>query len=111
MELTVSPINSCDLVVITGRIDSFTSPELSAKLTQLIENNRYKIILDLGGVIFISSAGLRILIELQKKCKKDNQGEVLLVNTPARVCETLELTGFLTFFNLYTDVSSAVEAF
>src|SRR4030042_6575470 len=109
MEITVRPINNCDLVVIKGRIDSFTAPDLSTKLKSLTENDRYKIILDMGEVVFMSSAGLRVLIDIQKICKQINQGGVLLVNIPPRVYETLELAGFITLFKFYNNVSSAIN--
>ncbi len=110
MEITVKPIESYDLVIINGRIDSFTAPELSEKLNKIISNHRYKIILDLSDVVFVSSAGLRVFIDIQKICKKNNQGEVLLVNIPIRVYETLELAGFTQLFKFYNDVSSAAAA-
>jgi len=111
MEITASPIDHCDLVVIKGRIDSYTAPTLSEKLGDITAQDRYKIILDLSDVVFVSSAGLRVLIDIQKTCKKLNQGEVLLVNIPPRVYETLELAGFAPLFKFYNDVSSAVAAF
>ncbi len=111
MEITLRSINNCDLVVIKGRIDSFTAPDLATKLISLTDNGRYKIILDMGEVVFISSAGLRVLIDLQKTCKKINQSGVLLVNIPPRVYETLELAGFIPLFKFYNNVSSAINAF
>jgi len=111
MEITVSPINSCDLVVIKGRIDSYTAPDLLQKLNEITTQNRFKIILDLSEVVFVSSAGLRVLIDIQKTCKKINHGEVILVNLPPRVYETLELAGFVPLFKFYNNVSSAIDAF
>jgi anti-sigma B factor antagonist len=111
MEINIKPINSCELVMITGRIDSYTAPELSEKLNFLIAQGRYKLILDLSNVTFVSSAGLRVFINIQKNCKKMDQGEVVLVNTPLRVYETLELAGFTPLFKFYNDVNSAIDGF
>ena len=111
MEITLTPIDSCDLVEIKGRIDSYTAPSLSEKLTDININKRYKIILDMSEVIFVSSAGLRVLIDIQKTCKKNNQGELVLVNVPPRVQETLELAGFTPLFKFYSNVSSAIQDF
>jgi anti-sigma B factor antagonist len=111
MEISLRPIDTCDIVVIKGRIDSYTAPELSEKLYEITARHRYKIILDMNDVIFVSSAGLRVLIDIQKTCKKMNQGEVVLVNIPSRVYETLELAGFTPLFKFYNDVSSAIAAF
>ncbi len=111
MEVSVNPINNCELVAVNGRIDSLTAPQLSDTLNQITSNQVYKIILDFGEVTYVSSAGLRVLIDIQKKCKRENQGEVVLVSIPQRVYETLELAGFVPLFKFYNNVPSAIEAF
>lgn len=111
MEITIKRMESYDIVIIKDRIDSNTAPELSDILKSITDMKRYKIILDMGAVNFVSSAGLRVFINLQKTCKKVNQGEVIMVNTPSRVYETLELAGFAPLFKFYSNVNSAIEAF
>ena len=111
MEITVTPYECCDLVVVSGRIDSYTAPKLSETLNNITKNNRYNIILDLSDVIYVSSAGLRVFIDIQKTCKRLNKGEVILVNIPQRVYETLELAGFAPLFTFYQNVKSAIDSF
>jgi anti-anti-sigma factor len=111
MEITIKRMESYDIVIIKDRIDSNTAPELSDILKSITDMKRYKIILDMGAVNFVSSAGLRVFINLQKTCKKVNQGEVIMVNTPSRVYETLELAGFAPLFKFYSNVNSAIETF
>ncbi len=111
MEVCVRANDNCDLVDIKGRIDSFTAPRLSKILSEITSHNIYKIILDLSDVSYVSSAGLRVFIDIQNTCKKINQGEVLLVNIPQRVYETLELAGFVPLFKFYNNVTSALAAF
>lgn len=111
MEVTVTPMNSCSLATVTGRIDSYTAPQLLNALNQVTNQNVYKIVLDLSDVTYVSSAGLRVLIDIQKKCKRNNLGEVFLVNLPQRVYETLELAGFVPLFKFFNNVASALAAF
>ncbi len=111
MDITVTPLENCDLVGVKGRIDSYTSPSLSEALKNLINQSRFKILLDMNEVNYVSSAGLRVLIDTQKNCKKSAEGELILVNTPTRVYETLELAGFAPLFKFYNDVKEASEAF
>ncbi len=111
MEITITPKENCDLVVIKGRIDSYTAPSLSESLNNITKNNRYKVILDMSEVNYVSSAGLRVLIDIQKTCKKLHMGEVLLVNIPQRVFETLELAGFVPLFKFFKNVDSALAEF
>jgi anti-anti-sigma factor len=65
----------------------------------------------MSNVIFVSSAGLRVFINYQKICKKNHPGGIVMVNTPTRVYETLELAGFAPLFKFYNDINSAIEAF
>lgn len=111
MEISVTAMGKCDLIVVNGRIDSYTAPDLSEALNKITQNGRYKLILEMNGVTYVSSAGLRVLIDVQKTCKRMSQGEVLLVNIPQRVYETLELAGFVPLFRFYSNVDSAFEAF
>ncbi len=111
MEITLQSIGDRELVTIKDRIDSFTAPNLSDALNGIVQQNINKIILDMSGVSYVSSAGLRVLIDIQKTCKKYDHGEVLLVSLPERVYETLELAGFVPLFRFYNDVSSALNAF
>ncbi len=111
MEISVKPMSNCEVVIVDGRIDSYTSPQLSEALNQITNRAIYKIILDLNDVTYVSSAGLRVLIDIQKKCKRENLGEVLLVNIPPRVYETLELAGFVPLFKFFNNVTSALAEF
>jgi anti-anti-sigma factor len=111
MEIAVTSLENCDLVVVKGRIDSYTAPNLSETLSDITKHNQCKIIIEMSDVSYVSSAGLRVLIDLQKTCKKANQGEVILVNIPQRVYETLELAGFLPLFKFYKNVDSALASF
>lgn len=111
MEITNRQIDNCDLVIISGRIDSYSSPSLLEKLLEITNQQRYKIIMEMANVVFVSSAGLRVLIDVQKTCKKINQGEIILVNTPQRVFDTLELAGFAPLFKFASDIPSAINAF
>jgi anti-sigma B factor antagonist len=111
METSVTALKNCDLVIVKGRIDSYTAPNLSETLNSITKHNRCKIIIDMSDVSYVSSAGLRVLIDIQKTCKKGNQGEVLLVNIPQRVYETLELAGFTPLFKFYKNVDSALVEF
>jgi anti-sigma B factor antagonist len=73
-----------------------------------MEDGRYKIVLDMSDVEFTSSAGLRVIINAQKACKKTNRGEVALAAVPERIYETLDFAGLLPIFNIYGDVVHAV---
>jgi anti-sigma B factor antagonist len=111
MELTTEQLKRCDLVKVAGRIDSQTAPQLAEALNAITEAGRFKIVFDMSDVDFISSAGLRVLIDVQKTCKRWNRGQLVLTTVPQRIYETLDLTGFVPLFNLFDDVLHAVGSF
>jgi anti-sigma B factor antagonist len=111
MELTTEQLKRCDLVTAAGRIDSQAAPQLAEALNAITEAGRFKIVLDMSGADFISSAGLRVLIDVQKTCKRWNRGQLVLAAVPERIYETLDLTGFVPLFNIFDDVLHAVDSF
>ncbi len=76
---------------IEGRLDTITSPELEKKINALPEEIA-GLILDMEGVTYISSAGLRVLLGAQKKMSKI--GSMKLIGVCDAVMEILEMTGF-----------------
>lgn len=83
-------------VKVEGRLDTNTSKELEQALAEEIE--KYDtIVLDFSGLQYLSSAGLRVLLSIQKKMKgKDFR----LTNVNSNVMEVFEITGFVDFLNI-----------
>jgi anti-sigma B factor antagonist len=108
MEITTTQYKRIDLVKVSGRIDSSTASELNSALETITKDGRFRIVLDLSGVEFMSSAGLRVLISTQKNCKRYNRGELVLAEVPERIYSALELAGFVPLFKLYDNVLDAV---
>ncbi|MBN1487707.1 MAG: STAS domain-containing protein [Anaerolineae bacterium] len=109
MEYIVEKLKHCDLLSISGRIDSQSAPELSEALDKIMESGQHKIVLDMSEIEFISSAGLRILINAQKKCKQQLvAGELVLAAVPERVHEALDMAGFLPLFTIEDELTHAV---
>jgi len=111
MEVTTTQYKHCDLVKATGRIDSFTAPQLAEVMDAITNDGRHKIVFDMGEVDYMSSAGLRVLISTQKACKRFNRGEIILSAVPRRIYEALDLAGFIPLFKLTDDPTSAVGQF
>ncbi len=111
MEITTTPFKRCDLVKVTGRINSQTAPQLAEAFKAIQDEDRFKIVFDMSEVDFISSAGLRVMIDVQKTCKRWNRGEMVLANVPQRIHETLDLAGFVPLFKIADEVVEAVGSF
>ena len=111
MEIKTTQHKRCDVVTVNGRIDSYTAPQLEEALKVITEDGRYRIVLDLENVDFMSSKGWWVLIDTQKTCKRYNRGELFLSGVQSRIKESLELVGIGSYFRLFDDVTSAVGSF
>jgi anti-sigma B factor antagonist len=111
MEITTKQFKNCDMVILNGRVDSSTAPQLSEALENVTGNGRYKIVMDMSGLEYMSSAGFRALLASQRLCKRYNRGEIILVAVPERIQEALELAGFTELFKTYADPIEAVGSF
>ncbi len=111
MEIASNQLKRCDVVKVNGRIDSYTAPNLEEVLNAITKQGRYKIVLDLSEVDFMSSKGWWVLIETQKNCKRYNRGELVLVNVQDRIRESLNLVGMGSYFKLFDDDTTAVGSF
>jgi anti-sigma B factor antagonist len=94
-----------------GRVDSNTAPKLEEALNALTEAGRYKIVFDMTNVNFMSSKGWWVLIDTQKKCKRFNRGELVLVNVDPEIRKSLDLVGMGSYFKIFDDITTAVGNF
>jgi anti-sigma B factor antagonist len=111
MEVTTQEFKHCDLIKVKGRVDSSTAPQFTKELEKATNNGRYKIVLDMTDLEYMSSAGFRALLATQRNCKRYNRGEVVLAHVPDRIREALELAGFTELFKTFDDVTEAVGSF
>ena len=111
MEITSQKFKHCDVLYINGKVDSFTAPDLIKAIESLTEAKRYKIVLDLSHLEYMSSAGFRALLLGQRNCKRYNRGEVVLASVPKKVMDALDLTGFTPLFKIFDDITPAVGNF
>ena len=85
-------INGDELTVaLTGRLDTTTAPELEAELKENLDGVT-ELIIDMGALEYISSAGLRVLLSAQKLMSK--QGEMKVTHVSETIMEIFEVTGF-----------------
>ena len=111
MDITVQEFKHCDLITVKGRVDSSTAPRLAQALETANESGKYKLVMDMSGLEYMSSAGFRALLAAQRNSKKYNRGEVVLSNVPNRIREALELAGFTELFKTFDDNLTAVGHF
>lgn len=76
---------------LEGRLDTTTAPLLEAELKNSL-GAKSKLVFDFGGIAYISSAGLRVLLLAQKIM--NHQGTMIVRNVNSSVMDVFEITGF-----------------
>ena len=108
MEVRTQRFKNCDVIYASGRVDAYTAPQLEEAFTAVAKGGRYHIVFDMSGVDYISSVGLRVLVDAQRICKRYNRGRVVIANPSPFVARTLDLAGFYTLFQVYDSTLDAV---
>lgn len=110
MNIEVQSFKRVELVTVSGRIDSSNAGDFDADLKNLTEEGKYQIVLNLSGVEYTSSAGLRALVATLRKCK-EHKGDLRISAPSERVSEVLNLAGLTSLFKIFDDDTSAVGSF
>lgn len=79
------------VIEVIGRLDTTTAPSLEKTINENVENTK-KLVLDMDGLEYISSAGLRVLLSAQKKMNQI--GSMKLISVCDEVMDVFEMTGF-----------------
>jgi len=102
--------NHISIIKVGGYIDTTTSSELERALDSLLKQGRFFIIVDLGNVDYISSAGWGIFIS-EIKSIRENGGDLKLVRMVPDVYEIFELLEFHHILDVYDTVEEATNKF
>ena len=95
------------ILLIAGRLDSRTAEKLSMCVNEAISLAPAQLILDLGGVEYVSSAGLQVLIR-SAKAVRCAPTQLALCALQANVMKMMEISGLTNIFSIYRDRSLAV---
>lgn len=96
------------VVAPTGRVDTTTSDDLERRLLRHVEAGERRLVIDMVGIEYISSAGLRVLLLLAKKLRAA-EGELVLCALGPAVRQVFELAGFLPIFRLEASREQALR--
>ena len=92
MEIKRKKEQGFEVLILDGRLDAYWSDHLDIELTKCIRDGIYKLRIDMSAVSYISSAGIRVLLQSYKKLNKIN-GVFNLVNISKNVETVLKLSG------------------
>jgi len=110
MEVNIEKKNDITVIDVKGRLDANTAPELQKKITEIVNQGEYYLILKFTDLTYISSAGLRILITTVKMLKAE-QGKLVLCEMQDSIYEVLKISGFTNIFNIQDNEQDAIAQF
>ena len=93
-----------------GRLDAVTVPAFEAILTENLDQGVSRLVIDLSGVTYVSSSGLRALLSARRRARSVG-GDVVLCHMTDRVREIFEMVGFVSLFKVFASVDEAARAF
>jgi anti-anti-sigma factor len=107
MDISEENRGDITIVEVKGRIDTTSAKTFGDTLTGLIKNGRARLIVDLKGIIYISSAGFRALL-LAGRDAEEQQGAIALCNVSSEVRRLFDLARFTDLFPIYSSRDEGV---
>jgi anti-anti-sigma factor len=100
-----------NIVILTppDRLDTASAPEAEQEIISEIEKGASRIIIDLSGTSFVSSAGLRVILKVAKMLHQKS-GALALCGLNEQITEVFEVSGFMTLVNVFPTYAEAAQA-
>lgn len=99
MELHEASADGIPVLEVKGRVDSMSAPILGRKLTDAFASSQKRVIVDLSGAEYMTSAGLRVLLRAAEQVEQSN-GKLILHGLNSRLEEVFEVSGFADIFTI-----------
>ena len=109
LELKVSTDKGSLLIKLIGRISYTESNEFQAKLDELLLKDEQKIVFDCAELSFISSAGLRAILQLAKQAPAKDK-KLVFYGLQENVAHIFDISGFTKILKIYSDKEQAMAA-
>lgn len=110
MKIDIDARDAATVVAISGSVDGLTADTLLSTLQAQVEGGRTRLVADLSGVEYTSSAGLRALLATVKEARRRG-GDLRLAEVNPNVRKVLDLSGFTSILKMFDQVDAAVDSF
>lgn len=110
METDIKQENDITTISVKGSVDALTAAELTKTISKQIVDSHVNLVIDLTGLDFMSSAGLRALLGAVKESRSQG-GDLRIVSTNPGIDKVLKMSGFHNIAKVFTSQSDAVASF
>jgi anti-anti-sigma factor len=108
MEASFEQLDGYLMIAVTGRLDSVSAPQFDEQLAPALVQPHARILIDMAGVSYISSAGVRSILQLVKLAVQSG-GRVGLFSVPPQIMKVIEMSGLPLRLDLYPDRAGAMD--
>ena len=110
MELALDTRREGDhaVIAVAGEIDVYTAPQLRDAISDLVADGVFHVVVDMGGVEFLDSTGLGVLVGGLKRVRA-HDGSMRLVCTSERLLKIFRITGLAKVFPIHDSVADALS--
>ena len=110
MNTDVRHENGIVVVAVTGSVDALTAGDLYSAIAAQLANEGVNIVIDVTGVEFMSSAGLRTLLTAAKGTRS-NGGDLRVASNNPGIDKILAMSGFTSIAKVFSNAQDAVVSF
>ncbi|WP_213318638.1 anti-sigma factor antagonist [Chlamydiifrater volucris] len=94
---------------LEGKLDGVSSPSIQKTISEEISSGTKNIVLECSKLEYMSSAGIRVLLQSYHQAGK-NSGKIVLTTVSKTIEQTLYVTGFLSYFHIYASLEDALSS-
>lgn len=110
MEIKDRVVNDVTVISLEGSIDAMTAPKITEFIHGQVSKGNIKLVADLSGVDYTSSAGLRVMLGAIKETRSQG-GDLRLTGIQPDVQKVLNLSGFSNILKIFDDLDAAVASY
>lgn len=110
METEIKNENNITTVSVKGSVDALTAAEMTQTMNGQIDDGHVNLVIDLTGLEFMSSAGLRALLGAVKE-SRSHGGDLRIVSTNPGIDKVLKMSGFHNIAKVFTSQADALASF
>ncbi|MBC7247425.1 MAG: STAS domain-containing protein [Actinobacteria bacterium] len=100
LDVTLENLGDLALIVLSGEVDVYSAPKLRNVIRDLVDEGKYRVVVDLEKVAFMDSTGLGVLVGGLKRVKH-HQGELGIICNQERILRIFRITGLTKVFPIY----------
>ncbi len=107
---TIKDKGNVSVIYLNGYLDAHTAPQLENNFSELIDKNKYNIVVNFEDLNYISSAGLGVFMAYIENIR-ENEGDIKLSAMSDKVYNIFDLLGFPLLYEIFKSEVEAINKF